>query len=516
MNSDMLAVEFWAAEDEISLYWEKPEGFGAQLYYQIFCDSVLAGETQKTHFEAAGLEPGRKYHFCVKAFQKKNADKACKLAETEVMTSGEIVAVTPAKRRRIDVTCSPYYASGDGKSLNTDRIQQAIDDCGKGECVYFPKGIYLTGALRLHSDMELYLEEGALLQGTDEPEDYLPRIYSRFEGTEMECYSSLLNLGWLDHKGDYNCRNVVIRGKGSIRSGGRILAGRVIEHEQKRLKEYLDSHPEMAAECEKPETIPGRVRPRLINMSNCQNIVLSGISLGNGASWNVHFIYSEHILTKNCSFYSEDVWNGDGWDPDSSTDCTIFGCEFHTGDDMIAIKSGKNPQGNIIGRPAERIRIFDCHCSAGHGIAIGSEMSGGVNDVKIWDCNLADSKYGIEIKGTAKRGGYVRNVQVRDCVIPRLLFHSVDYNDDGESAPYPPIFSDCRFERLYILGEYLEAGHIRQECNAIEFLGFDRKGYELNHILLKDIVIGVETRSRVQNISLQYCRNITLEGICCL
>lgn len=516
MNGYELKVEFWAAEDEIALYWEKPEGFGAGLSYQIYCDGILAGETCKTHFEAGGLAAGQEYHFCVKALQQNAENGSGQSAGTRALASQELVAATPAKRRRINVALAPYYAAGDGKTLNTRKIQQAIDDCREGECVYFPEGIYLTGALRLHSDMELYLEEGALLQGTDEPEDYLPRIGSRFEGTEMECYSSLLNLGWLDHEGDYNCRNVVIRGKGTVAGGGRVLAQRVIEYEGKRLKEYLNSHPEMVAECEKPETIPGRVRPRLINMSNCQNIVLSGIGLQNGASWNVHFIYSDHILTKNCSFYSENVWNGDGWDPDSSVNCTIYGCEFQTGDDAIAIKSGKNPEGNLIGRPAEHIRIFDCHCTAGHGIAVGSEMSGGVDDVKIWDCDLSDSKYGIEIKGTAKRGGYVRNVQVTDCVVPRLLFHSVAYNDDGEGAPHPPVFSDCKFERLHILGECLGAGRDREECNAIEFLGFDGKGYELEHILMKDILIGVEGKSRVQNILLQYCRNVTLEGICCL
>ena len=100
-----------------------------------------------------------------------------------------------------------YYAIGDGKTMNTRVIQQAIDDCQADEAVYVPAGIFLTGALRLHSDMELYLEEEGILQGTDVVEDYLPRIPSRFEGIETECYSSLLNLGNLDRDGDFNCRN---------------------------------------------------------------------------------------------------------------------------------------------------------------------------------------------------------------------------------------------------------------------------------------------------------------------
>lgn len=505
-------MEFWAAWDTISLYWEKSEELGTQILYQVFCEDILVGVTDRTYFEMRNLEPEKEYPVLVKAFLKSSEkEKLGKL----LFQSEETLISTPAKNRRIDVTQNPYYAVGDGKTLNTAKLQKAIDDCGKIECVYFPEGVYLTGALCLHSDMELYLDEGALLLGTDKPADYLPRIPSRFEGTELECYRSLLNLGQMNHKGDYNCRNVVIRGKGTIAGGGRVLAERVIAAEKERLKEELEAHPERVAECEAPETIPGRVRPRLIQMSNCQNIVLSGLRLENGASWNVHMIYSDHILTKDCQFHSENIWNGDGWDPDSSTNCTIYGCEFYTGDDAIAVKSGKNPQGNMIARPTEHIHIFDCHCAWGHGIAIGSEMSGGVNDVKIWDCDLGNSKYGIEIKGTEKRGGYVHNVQVRDCVVPRLLFHSVAYNDDGQGASHPPLFSDCSFEGIHILGEYLENGE-RRECNAVEFLGFARKGYELKNILLKDILIGVKGKSRAQQIALQYCKNITMERICCL
>lgn len=169
-----------------------------------------------------------------------------------------------------------------------------------------------------------------------------------------------LELGHLNHDGDFNCSHVVIRGKGIIASGGRSLAEKVIESERERLKDYLDSLGKQVGECEKPETIPGRVRPRLINISNCQNIVLSGVTFKNGASWNVHMIYSDRIVTNGCKFYSEKIWNGDGWDPDSSSNCTIFNCTFYTGDDSIAIKSGKNPEGNLIGRPSRHIRIFDC------------------------------------------------------------------------------------------------------------------------------------------------------------
>ena len=98
-------------------------------------------------------------------------------------------------------------------------------------------------------------------------------------------------------------------------------------------------------------------------MSNCQNVELAGVTLRDGACWNIHMIYCDHVVTHDCTFYSHGIWNGDGWDPDSSSDCVIFGCLFNTGDDSVSIKSGKNPQGNEVNIPTKGVRegrrIFD-------------------------------------------------------------------------------------------------------------------------------------------------------------
>ncbi len=495
---ELQEIRYFSDEDSVTLYWRKP-AYEAGTY-TLAMDGKKAGETLKTYYKFEGLEAGREYRFGI----------SCAEAEAELTVS------TKAARKRIDITQAPYGAAGDGRTMNTAALQRAIDDCGAGDAVYVPAGVFLTGALRLHSDMELYLEEGAVLQGTDNPDDYLPRIWSRFEGIEQECYSSLLNLGTMNHEDGYNCRNVTIRGGGVIASGGKTLAKRVIEAERERLGAELEALGERIAEYEKPETIPGRVRPKLVNISNSQNIVLSGVTFRDGACWNVHMIYSDHVVTQGCTFYSTDVWNGDGWDPDSSTNCTIFNCMFYTGDDSVSIKSGKNPEGNRIARPAEHIWVFDCKCAFGHGITIGSEMSGGVRDVDIWDCDMGQSMCGIEIKGTRKRGGYVKEVHVRDCVAARVLFHSVRYNDDGAGAKEPPVFENCCFERMRILGEYFSHASEWVECEAIELAGFEEPGHELKDITLRDVVIGSERKSRRQSISLQCCENITLERIMCL
>ena len=166
------------------------------------------------------------------------------------------------------MTQAPYFAKGDGATLNTAAIQRAIDDCGAEECIYLPAGVYRTGALRLHSRMALCVAEGAVLQGTQTIADYEPRIPSRFEGIECVCYSSLLNMGSLDHDAAPNCEDVLIYGGGTIAGGGSILARRIIEDERVRLKAYLAELGDKVLECENLDTIPGRARGRLINMSN--------------------------------------------------------------------------------------------------------------------------------------------------------------------------------------------------------------------------------------------------------
>ena len=227
-------------------------------------------------------------------------------------------------------------------------------------------------------------------------------------------------------------------------------------------------------------------------------------------------IYSDNIITNDCTFISEGVHNGDGWDPDSSTNCTIFGCTFFTGDDSEAIKSGKNPEGNIINKPCKHIRVFDCVTKYGHGICMGSEMSGGIEDVYIWDCDLENSVYGIEIKGTKKRGGFVRDIHVRDCTLPRILFHSVGYNDDGISAGVAPVFENCSFERVTLKGIYQEMNKTYTPCDAILLCGFDEPGHELRNITFSDVTLGDPEHPTTQTLSLRLCEHITFKNIKCL
>ena len=269
-------------EDYAVLYWDKPAAAPSGAEYTVSLNGEAIGRTDRTHFTIEGLSYGSAFRVDVVS------GSYC---------IGSATLQFGREKRRIDITAAPYFCKGDGHILNTDNLQRAINDCGADDILYVPAGDFLTGALRLHSDLEIYLAKGAVLQGTTNIHDYSPRIPSRFEGTEMRCYSSLLNAGDMNHKTGPNCRNIIIRGRGTICGGGQELARKIIEDERARIKSFLDDNRELVESCENSDTIPGRVRPRLINLSNCENVWISGITLKNGPSWNVHMIYCDDIQT---------------------------------------------------------------------------------------------------------------------------------------------------------------------------------------------------------------------------
>ena len=145
-------------------------------------------------------------------------------------------------------------------------------------------------------------------------------------------------------------------------------------------------------------------------------------------------------------------------------------------------------------------------------VPVHYELSGGVEDVQIWDCDLANSLSGIEIKATSKRGGYVRGVTVRDCITPRVMLHSVPYNDDGVPAGAPPKLEHCFFERLTLTAEVLDHDRSRHDAAPIEIAGFDKPGYEVEDIVFKDITI---TKPSVA-LPLGLCKGVTLSNLACV
>jgi len=498
-------------DNEITVYWNRIVSLGENDFYRVYLNDDLVSETKKTHFEFFGLKPETEYN--IKVELKTGADT--------VFVGGECFT-TKKSPVRIDVTKAPYNAIGDGVTLNTAALQKALDDCNAGEAVYFPAGTFLTGALDLHSNTEIIIDKGATIKGSEHIEDYLPFIKSRSEGLNMMCYRALLNMGELDENSGYNCENIVIRGGGAVIGGGLPLQVAMEAEGLIIKKDYIDSLSEEQLkefECG-PKTIAGRLRGRLVNISNTKNVILSNIDFADGPYWNIHFIYSDSVITKSCKVRSVHLHNGDGWNPDSSTNCVCFNTDFDTGDNCIAIKSGRNPDGNRINRPTENINIFDCHVTSGGGFAIGSEMSGGVKDVAMWNISCEYGSVGFQLKTTRKRGGYIKHVRMYDSIVPNFnIKTALGYNNDGESAGVLSRVDDIICENCVITGKrYVRSNNEGDPeysgavVPAIAILGFNDRVDLIDNVVIRNCRVR-QTEAQGQNILINNFNGVTIENL---
>ena len=356
---NLLVAPGTLSENSLALLWDKQHG-APNIIYQISLDGKVHGTTGKTNYTIENLTPNTWYTVSVNI--KGNNAAGLNTIRFKTKTRGKVYNILD------------FGAKGDGIASNTKAIQAAIDACSAGGTVYIPKGTFVSGALYLKSNMTLLIEEGAVLKGSTVVEDYLPMILNRFEGWELKTYASLLNAGTLNRNGTYNVKDLRITGKGTISGGGKKLGDAMI----------------------KASGI--RSRGRLVCLMNCQNISLSDLTITEPPCWTIHYIYSNNVTCQNLNIITVNIRNGDGIDPDSSTDAYIFNCTFDTGDDCIAIKSGKNPEGFFVAKPTKNVRITYCDFKRGHGISIGSEMSGGVSDVLVQDCKAGKLLHGMQIK----------------------------------------------------------------------------------------------------------------------
>ncbi|MFN8251870.1 MAG: glycoside hydrolase family 28 protein [Ferruginibacter sp.] len=393
----------------VTLLWDKQYG-AEKVLYEILLNGKLSGNTGKTNFTFDALTPATAYKVAVRMKGEKG--------------EGASLSFKTKVRGRI-FSILDFGAKADTSYKNTKAIQAAINACTAGGVVYIPKGIFVSGALFLKSDMTLYIDKGAVLKGSTDTADYLPLYRNRFEGWELSTYASLLNAGTLNRNGSYNVKNLRITGGGTIEGGGKKLGNAMISARGIRS------------------------RGRLICLMNCQDVSITSLTIQEPPCWTIHYIYSDNITLSDLHINSYGIRNGDGIDPDSSTDSYIFNCTFDNGDDCIAVKSGKNPEGFYVGKPTTNVRVTNCNFIRGHGISIGSEMSGGVSDVLVQDCKAGALINGIQIKGTKERGGYVNNVTVTDCELMKItVFSALNYNNDGEAAPEPPTFENFVFKNI--------------------------------------------------------------------
>lgn len=307
-----------------------------------------------------------------------------------------------------------YGAEKGNSNKNTKAVALAIDEANRagGGIVIIPKGEWLTGKIHFKSNVNLHLNEGAVLLFSGNPEDYLPAVQSTWEGMECFNYSPLIYA--------FKCKNIAITGKGELKAKldvWKIWYARPQAHLEglKRLY-YLAAYNKPVVERQMIDD-SANFRPQFIQFNRSENILLEGVTITNSPFWTIHPYLSRNVVIRNVNVYAHGH-NNDGVDPEMSQDVLIENCVFDQGDDAIAIKSGKNQDGWRLDTPSKNIVIRNCLVKNGHQLlALGSEVSGGIENVLMKDCSVADdAKLNnlLYIKTNERRGGYVKNIYVTD------------------------------------------------------------------------------------------------------
>ena len=364
--------------------------------------------------------------------------------------------------RAFDVVA--HGAKGDGTTLNSAAFARAIAACVKagGGRVHVPAGRYLTGAVRLESNVELHLDANATLLFSTDPADY-PLVHTRWEGVELMNYSPLVyayraknvavtGKGMLDGQADaQHWWNWVQGWKGTVDNGWR--AGMPSAHtDQQALWAFAESD----VPVEKRIFGPGHfLRPPLVQFYACENVLLEGVRLRRSPFWQVHPVLCRNLIVRGVELVGHGP-NNDGCDPESCRDVLIEDVLFDTGDDCIAIKSGRNGEGRKFATPTEDVLIRNCVMKEGHaGIAIGSEISGGVRRVFGEKCRMdsPDLWYALRFKNNAMRGGVLEDFWYRDIDVGQVGRAAItcDFNyGEGAKGPYKPILRNVNIERLRV------------------------------------------------------------------
>lgn len=313
-----------------------------------------------------------------------------------------------------DFLVTKFGAKGDGKTLNTAAFKKAIAACAKsgGGRVVVPQGNYFTGAIHLKSNVNLHLQDSAKITFSVNPAHY-PIVFGRWEGMELMNYSALIYA--------YGQQNIAITGNGTL-DGNASYRDWYAWNTGKPSKQVKARN--LLHEMNHDQTNPRKrifgdghyLRPNFIQFYSCNNILISDVKMINSPMWNVNPVLCENVTMENMKIIAHGS-NTDGIDPESCKNVLIRNCYFDTGDDCIAIKSGRDHDGRRIARPAENHIIENCQMKDGHGgVVIGSEISGGARNIFAINCIMDSPNLDriLRLKTSSSRGGIIENVFMKD------------------------------------------------------------------------------------------------------
>ena len=412
--------------------------------------------------------------------------------------------------RVFDIT--RYGARADAKTLATKAIADAIAACAKagGGTVRVPAGVFLTGAIHLKSNVNLHLEKGSTLLFSTDPKDYLPVVLTRFESLECINYSPLIYA--LDRT------NVAVTGEGTLDGQGTASAWWPWKGNKKYgwkpgTPNQLAARKALSDMGEKDVPVKDRVfgeghylRPTFVQPYRCKNVLIEGVTIRNSPMWEVNPVLCSNVIVRNVKIDTHGP-NNDGCDPECSKDVLIDGCVFNTGDDCIAIKSGRNRDGRRVNVPCENIIIRGCSFQDGHGgVTIGSEVSGNVRNVFVEDCRMDSPLLGraLRLKTNSYRGGIIENVYLHNVTIGQVSEAVVGadfFYEEGEGGPFLPVLRNVVLDKVTC----------RKSQYALLLKGY--KNAPIRDIRLKDCVFdGVAQPDVLENVEGLSFENVRVNG----
>jgi polygalacturonase len=341
-----------------------------------------------------------------------------------------------------------FGAKGDGETDSSESIRAAVQACASsgGGTVYVPAGTYLTGPIALESRMTLYVEAGAVLRFSNRFDDY-PAAFTRWSGYEGYGYHPLVYGKGL--------HQVAIKGEGILDGQGqdwweayRELRYKGVVPESKVRTELAEKNAGLVGSVKSNIVEWGTVffRPPLLQLLDCKDVVLEGVTLQNSPFWNTHLVYCEHVRIHGVTFRNPyDAPNSDGLDVDSCVDVRISDCHFDVGDDCLCLKAGIDEDGRRVGKATENVTVTNCTMLHGHGgVVFGSETAGGIRHVTISNCIFIGTDRGIRFKTNRARGGgaediLIQNIFMRDVLCPIAINgfykHGVDESNPLMTSP---------------------------------------------------------------------------------
>lgn len=335
----------------------------------------------------------------------------------------------------------------------TAAIRAAITAChdGGGGKVVIPPGEWLTGAIHLLGNVNLHVSTGATLKFSTTPTDY-PVVFTRWEGTECMNYSALIDA--MDQE------NIAVTGSGTLDGQADLTNWWGWNDKKQKPARQQEARNRLAAMGESGVPVAERkfgegafLRPNFIQFYRCRNVLIESVKIVRSPMWELHPVLSQNVTVRGVKISSHGP-NNDGCDPESSRDVLIEDCLFDTGDDCIAIKSGRNNDGRRVNVPSENLIIRRCEMKDGHGgVVLGSEISGSVRNVFIEDCKMDSPNLdrALRFKSNAKRGGVLENVFMRNVKIGHVgeAVLTIDFlYEEGAKGEYPPTVRNVQLDGI--------------------------------------------------------------------